>query len=74
MKKDYTALPLNSKDRVMLDHVTKLNETPGQIAEGDIQKLRDHGFDDKDILDITHITAFFNFINRVSGGLGVELE
>lgn len=72
-KKDYTKLPLGPEDRAMLDHVAKLNRSPGAVTEDDIHKLRSHGFDDKDILDITHITAFFNFTNRVSAGLGVEL-
>ena len=73
IKKDYTKHTLDPADRAMLDHVDKLNRTPGQMSKNDIQKLKDHGFSDKDILDITHITAFFNFVNRVSGGLGVEL-
>jgi len=36
--------------------------------------LRAAGFDDAAILRATEITAYFNFVNRLADGLGVELE
>jgi len=30
------------------------------------------GLDDRDILDLTLITGYFNFVNRLVLGLGVE--
>lgn len=37
----------------------------------DVQRLRDVGFDDTGILQITLIAAWFNYINRVADALGV---
>ncbi len=56
----------------MLQHAAKLTTDPHQVSAADVQKLRDLGLADSDILDITLVTAYFNFINRIALGLGVE--
>ena len=40
----------------------------------DLAVLRAHGFSDEDILDIVHVMAYFNYINRVADSLGVDPE
>ncbi|MCJ2531024.1 MAG: hypothetical protein LN413_01725 [Candidatus Thermoplasmatota archaeon] len=40
----------------------------------DIEDLRKAGFEEEEILDINLIASYFNFVNRVVHGLGVELE
>jgi alkylhydroperoxidase family enzyme len=40
----------------------------------DIDRLRAAGFDDRAIHDATQIVAYFNYINRIAAGLGVEPE
>jgi alkylhydroperoxidase family enzyme len=44
------------------------------MAEGDIDRLRDLGLSDRAITDATQVIAFFNYINRIADGLGVDLE
>lgn len=58
--------------RAMLGFGAKLTRTPAAVSEDDVQALRDAGFSDADILDITLITSYFNFVNRIAEGLGVE--
>lgn len=58
----------------MLDYAVKLNGTPGEMSEQDLQPLRDAGFDDTGVLDIVMIVSLFNFMNRVADGLGVQTE
>jgi uncharacterized peroxidase-related enzyme len=58
----------------MLEYAWKLTRTPHRMAEGDVTALREAGFDDTAILDICQITGYFNFVNRLADGLGVELE
>ena len=58
----------------MLDYAAKLTTDPGSMEEADVQRLRDHGFDDRAIHDICAITAYFAFVNRMADGLGVDLE
>lgn len=55
----------------MLQHAQKLTTNPHQVTADDIQKLRDLNLSDRDILDITLVTAYFNFVNRIALGLGV---
>jgi len=52
----------------------KLTRTPAAVTSADIAALRTAGFDDRAIHDATQIIAFFNYINRVADGLGVDLE
>ena len=55
----------------MLDYVVKLTKDATQITKEDHQQLRNSGFDDKAILQITLIASWFNYINRVADALGV---
>ncbi len=74
IKEDYRQARLSAADRRMLDFVVKLTRTPSAMTEGDVQALRDHGFDDVAIHDIVQITALFNYYNRLAEGLGIDLE
>ena len=58
----------------MLDYSAKLTKDPSSMKETDVEKLRKTGFSDGAILDIAQITGYFNFVNRLADGLGVELE
>jgi uncharacterized peroxidase-related enzyme len=74
LSNDYTAAPLNAADRAMLDYTAKLTLTPTAVTEADIPALRAVGFDDRAILDIVQITAYYAYVNRIADGLGVTLE
>ena len=39
-----------------------------------METLRLQGLDDEAILHATQIVAYFNFVNRLALGLGVQLE
>ena len=71
---DYTNAPLSSKDRVMLGYAVKLTKNMTDVGEEDVQNLRDAGFADEEILSITLVVSYFNFVNRIVEGLGVKLE
>jgi uncharacterized peroxidase-related enzyme len=71
---DYARASLSPSDRAMLDYAAKLTLTPAQVIEGDVQVLREVGFDDRAILDIAQITAYYAYVNRIADGLGVSLE
>lgn len=58
----------------MLDYALKLTRDPAAMAESDVARLRDAGFDDTAILDIAQVTAYFAYVNRLADGLGVTLE
>jgi len=74
LSSDYRTAPLAPADRTMLDYAMKLTSTPADVGAGDIERLRQAGFDDRAIHDICAITAYYAFVNRIADGLGVELE
>lgn len=55
----------------MLDYVAQLTRDATRITPDHHARLRDVGFDDRDILQITLIASWFNYINRVADALGV---
>lgn len=52
-------------------HAEKLTSAPAAMTESDLDPLRAEGLTDSDILDITLVVAYFNFVNRIALGLGV---
>jgi alkylhydroperoxidase family enzyme len=55
-------------------YAEKLTTAPGAMTESDLGELRAEGLSDKDILDLTLIVGYFNFVNRIAMGLGVEFS
>ena len=56
----------------LLDYAKKLTTAQATITKADIDGLRSAGFADEDILHANLIAAYFNFVNRIALGLGVE--
>jgi len=52
----------------------KLTGTPGAVTSRDVEALRQAGISEAGIHDAAAVTAYFNFVNRMASGLGVELE
>jgi len=71
LQKDFRTAPISEQDKVMLEYVVKLTRDATQCNQEDHQRLRAVGFDDRGILQITLIAAWFNYINRVADALGV---
>ncbi len=58
----------------MLDYVFQLTKDATKIGKHHHDQLREVGFDDRAILQITLIASWFNYINRVADALGVGRE
>ena len=71
---DFRKLDLMEKQNAMLEFAEKLTLYPGKMKEDDVESLRENGFSDEEILSITLITNYFNFVNRVANGLGVDFS
>ena len=74
IKTDYTQAKLSNVDRALCDYAYKLTKTPGDMTEDDVEKLRRAGLSDRAINDAVQVISFFNYINRIADGLGVDLE
>ncbi len=69
---NFRTADLDSRCKVMLEFAEKVTIESHKINETDRQNLRDVGFNDADIWDITNITAFFNMSNRVASALNMK--
>ena len=74
LEEDYRKAPLSEQDRAMLDYAVQVTRDATRITRQDVEKLRQVGFDDQAILQITLIASWFNYINRVADALGVGRE
>jgi uncharacterized peroxidase-related enzyme len=71
VQQDFRTAPLSDADRAMCDYADQLTRDATKLQKSDIDHLRSVGFDDRGILQITLIAAWFNSINRVADALGV---
>ena len=63
---------ITPRQRAMLDFAIKVCLDSETIGEADYAALREHGFDDEDIWDITSITAFFGLSNRLANAFSMR--
>jgi alkylhydroperoxidase family enzyme len=71
LQNDYRTAPISEQDKVMVEYVVKITKDATRCSPADHDKLRAVGFDDRGILQITLIAAWFNYINRAADALGV---
>lgn len=74
MKTDWTTARLAPADRALLAFAVKLTAAPATMSQDDVAALRAVGFDDRAVSDAVQVVSYFNYINRVADGLGVDLE
>jgi alkylhydroperoxidase family enzyme len=48
--------------------------SPSALRVEDLAPLRKLGLDDRAIVDANHFVAYFNYVDRIAAGLGVERE
>lgn len=70
---NFTSVKLSEKENVLCDYANRLTLFPTEDF-GLIEKLKATGFSDEAILDATLVVSYFNFVNRMVLGLGVNLE
>jgi uncharacterized peroxidase-related enzyme len=68
---DYRSAPASAPEQALFRFADKLTRQPGEINQGDADALRQHGWNDGQILETVAATAWCNFINRISAGLGL---
>ncbi|HEY7311549.1 MAG TPA: hypothetical protein VH643_19455 [Gemmataceae bacterium] len=71
---DYRSAGLTPREVALLDFAVKLTQHPSAMQRDDVDVLRDRGFSDEQLVDAVQCIGYFNFINRVLDGLGVDPE
>ena len=66
MVMNFRTADLDRRQMAMCEFAVKLTETPAKVVEDDRQSLREAGFSDRDIWDISAVASFFNMSNRMA--------
>ena len=72
MAMNYRAAALAPRHRAMLDFAVKLTLTPWLVDEEDRAALREAGFSERDIWDISAVASFFNMTNRLASAVDMR--
>lgn len=62
------------KFKPIIQYVRKLNETPDQINQSDIEQIYEAGWDDTALIHAALVCGFFNLMNRWVDGVGIEVK
>lgn len=62
---------LDPKTRALLAYATKLTEAPMMLEDGDYDRLREAGWDEKGIYEATALTSLFNMTGRMEAASGL---
>lgn len=71
---DWRSASLTPADRALCEFAAKLTTRQHEMTAGDLNRLRQEGFDDRAIHDAVQVIGYFNYITRVADALGVERE
>ncbi len=74
LKHDWRSAPLSAADQALCAWAEKLTLALENAGPEDIQELENQGFSQTAISDAAQVIAYFNYINRIAEGLGVDLE
>lgn len=64
----------DDKHSIMLKYARFLTESPSEITEYLIEKMRRLGVTDGEILEVNQVTAYFCYANRTVLGLGIHTD
>lgn len=65
---------LGPRLQALLHYAVKLTVAPKDVRRSDVEELQGVGLSAREIIDANQVVAYFNYVNRVADGLGVELE
>ncbi len=74
VKVDYTKADLNVRERCIADFTVKVTRCPNACSPQDINALKEVGLQDKDILNLVQIVAYYNFSTRLFESLSTVDE
>ena len=71
---DYRTANITEQDKLILEYAEKITRDAASITQDYIDELKRHHMPDRMLHDIVQIASYFNYVNRLADGLGVEVE
>ena len=74
LKRDWRKVGLAKTDSALCAWAEKLTREPHGATQADVAELKAAGLSPEAISDAAQVIGYFNYINRIADGLGVDLE
>ena len=74
LKQNWKTAELDDSDRSLCQWAEKLTKSPDKMTQADVDLLKETRFSQSAISDAAQVISYFNYINRIADGLGVDLE
>jgi uncharacterized peroxidase-related enzyme len=74
LKHDWRSARLSAADQALCAWAEKLTLKVDSMGPEDVRELENQGFSQVAISDAAQVIAYFNYINRIAEGLGVDPE
>ena len=74
LKQNWKTAELDDYDRSLCQWAEKLTKSPDKMTQADVDLLKEKRFSQSAISDAAQVISYFNYINRIADGLGVDLE
>ena len=74
LEKGWRTAGLSGRHRTMCDFSEKLGASAKGTSRKDIDGLREAGLDDRELLDLVQVIAYYSYVNRIANALDVSLE
>ncbi len=71
---NYKTAEVSEEDMLILGYAAKLTKEAYTIDRAYVDFLKSRGLSEHALHDIVQVTAYFNYVNCLADGLGVELE
>lgn len=65
---------LDAKTKALLAYASKLTESPSLIDRMDIDALKQAGWGERDVWELTALVSFFNFSGRMEAASGLPQD
>lgn len=74
VREDWRSAGLDRSTTALLEYGEQLTSSADSVGAADVERLRDAGWNDRAIHDAAQVVSYFNYINRIADGLGVDPE
>jgi len=74
IKRGFRESSLDAKHKALCEWAEKLTLTPAKCTRADVDTLRAQGWRDEEVVSAAQIIGYFNHLNRLADGLGIDLE
>ncbi|MBZ0137081.1 MAG: hypothetical protein K8I27_11980 [Planctomycetes bacterium] len=74
VKEDFRTSKLEAQHKALCEWAEKLTLTPAECRREDIEGLKQAGWTEEQVVSAAQIIGYFNHLNRLADGLGIDLE